>query len=1010
MRRAPNRMARAWAATSAAFVVTLNLNTSHSAVRHPHPRYHAHTNARTRRSSFPPASDDAHAPNMSEPPALGRDAASPTSVSPAPRREPKQARPRSPMPPPRAPDRPPASLPPRNASGTPKRPAARPRPCPLLRPRQPPETTAGSRRVVVVAGGAADSRASSATFSAASFSSSVTSASSTCDVDKQCAEQTASVRPLVAETLSPPSPLVPEPFPPCAPSFEPLPDSPQRPAASDERPSSSSSSSEDADSQSDNLSSDDDSQEAIVPGEPRDILEPEPSPTPPLPPRKRHVRPMSAAEFRLCLDDFVALNISALGDDELYENVRYILDLLDFLTDKIPLNVATRLFNTLAQTNVLIALITLMQDVSVRARPRYTFEALKQFRYPYVVGSILVRPKLADTCLSHPVLIDKILDVLDKPAGESADAHPIVLAHVANVVATYLEYSPDPLLERLETRPSFLPGLVRHLHLAPVVELISSLIPSRCVDAVSNMDPAAPNFEPCLKKALGFLAQAKCFHMFADSFENASEKAVDGHALSMQVDEAVRRQGAAQSEDGEEPVSEENVKSALYNAEQVALNSIECYQGIVRQIVRIVRIDTRSSACKYLNSFDNPSTATTMGKILDAGIESYEKSEGTVSNFLVSAVDLATSMLKAVEADSAKRVASVAGPPPPLSVSALSREISARLTSLTMIATDGRVTPRLRMHILEMMGMVQSVGSAEVFDALDQLRFGEVAFRMVVLHARNSLLHNAVVRTVESALLSDSACTRSRRHWLVNSRLVEKLMRTWRREHGAELWQRTDAPRAPLLSAIAQMACAVHHWIACDHASSRPGERGTVRALLGDRVADAFTAFFVEHIASIVELERRPLAGERPSRARSVARQQLGLSSLRRTDSNPCGMGTMSKWSSSRSGVHLVRSPSAHRFGFTEPVSYSARSRFANIFADDDPLEADNGNDFGLSLLDTVAFIRNSSDTSSGSPNGVAVNASQPMALTLGGLQRSPSMVRASIEPNGVAEDDPFGS
>lgn len=735
-------------------------------------------------------------------------------------------------------------------------------------------------------------------------------------------------------------------------------------------------------------------------------------PREPIPPRQRVARPLSASEFAEFLDEFTSYNLASLADNCIDEIVRYLLDLLDFLTEKIPLPLNERLFNALGKPKILLTLVGLMQDTSVPSKPGRTFEALHQFRYPYMVGSILGKPKLADAFISKPELIDNILDILDAPPGE-LDAHPVVVTHTVNVLSTYLEYSPSTVLDRLEARQSFLPGLVHHLHLAHVVELINSFLPSRFVDTVNNMDPAGPSFDPSLATALRFLAREKCFHLFAESFATASVKAVDAHALNMQVDEAVRRQGAACSEDGDEPVSEEKVKSAVYNAEQTALNSIEAYLGVVERTVRIVRLDTRTAPSIYLNCFDNPSSTKTLGKILDAGIYSYSRSEGTVSNFLVSAVELASGILRAAEVDGAKRVASVAGPPPALPMAALTKEISARLAPLTMIATEPHVTPRLRMHVLELMGMVQRMCAPEVFDVLDTLRFGEVAFKMIVLHAKNSLLHAAVVRSIEAALLSDTASDRSRYHWLVKSKLVAKLIRIWRKERGAENWGRANAPRAPLLSSVVHIACVVHHWIACDHARSRPGERGIAREMLGDKLCDDFTAFFKEDLAPIVEAERKPLAGERPSRPRTFARSNFDMGTLRRTDSG-CGAAS-GPWVNSRSGVHLVRSPSAHRFGFTEPVSPPSRSRFANIF-DDDPLEADNNNDFGLSLWSGgVSLLRNASDNSNTSchctstfPGGSSVgDSSAPSAG--GGLRRSASMLRnESPDPLQHSGPDPF--
>ena len=60
--------------------------------------------------------------------------------------------------------------------------------------------------------------------------------------------------------------------------------------------------------------------------------------------------------------------------------------------------------------------------------------------------------------------------------------------------------------------------------------------------------------------------------------------------------------------------------------------------------------------------------------------------------------------------------------------------------------------------------------------------------------------------------------------------------------------------------------------------------------------------------------------------------------------------------SPSRNGVHLVRSPSAHRFGYVEPALPTLRSRIGDIFDSPDG-ESDDENDFGL-MLDSSAIAK----------------------------------------------------
>ncbi len=669
--------------------------------------------------------------------------------------------------------------------------------------------------------------------------------------------------------------------------------------------------------------------------------------TPQCPPALRFlepVRPISASEFGQCLNGFIDLKVALLDKNEMYTHIRCLLDLLDYLTDKMPLALSERLFSALAEPPILMTLVDLIQDTSVKARERTTFEAKNEFRYPYIVASILASPKLADACLSHPPFLDKLLSIF-----EERPAHPIVVTHVVAVLNTYLEYNPSPLLERFVCATRLMSDLTRHLHLAPVVELLGALFPSRLVETAYTMDPASVSFDEALQKALLFLANSQCFHMLAQSFREASSKAVDAYAISEQVGIASEQIG---DEVMEEPVEEENVRRALYDAEQTAHNAVEAYRTLVQRTVRIVRIDTRSDMCAYLNTFSGVA-AQTLGDMLDAGIKSYENSGGDVVQFLIVAVELASDVLKAAESDDAKRVASVVGQPPSLRTDAVTKEIMERLPDLTLVATkrtpDLNRAARMRMHVLELIGTCQRVCGDDVFVILDKLRYGEVALKMITMHASNSMLHGTVTKAVEAAILTDKATNSSRHHWLVRSRLPEKLIKAWRKERGAELYGLPDGGgiRAPLLSAMAHIACVIHHWIAVSHANTQPGEKTAARALLGDSVADSFTGFFADQLAGVVEAERAPLGGEKPSRPRLPRGIGLRPSS---TFSN--------SWTSSRCRVHLVRSPSAHRFGYCEPKAAPPRNRFADLF--DADIDADNDNDFGLGIGsgDAVARIQ----------------------------------------------------
>lgn len=715
--------------------------------------------------------------------------------------------------------------------------------------------------------------------------------------------------------------------------------------------------------------------------------------SPPL--QARSVPAVSAAAFTDLLHAFMGLDLSKLTRDEILDQVRKLVDMLDALTDRLPLRVNEKLFTALTKPQILQALTVVLQDVSVQSTPYANIDVLRQYRYPYVVGNILSVSKLADAFLASPPLLDNVLELLDAPA-EAPASHPVVVAHVVNVLVAYLEYNPEALLDRLAARPSFLPAVVRQLHFGAVTELMTSLISSRCVEAVLNMDLAAVCFEESLEQALRLLANTQCFHLLAMAYAEAAEKAVRAlserpvHSAERSTPDTDEANGALESKCASCPSED-----PLHSAEQHTYNISEVFLTLVERTVRVVRVDTRSLECTYLNVFANPTTSKTLGHILDAGVAAYEKTQGRVVNPLLTAITLVTRILKTVEWDRSKRVASVAGQPPPVCVSALSEEVAGRLTELTLIAT-GRflgdrkvpVSARIRMHILELFATCQRVCPPQIFSVLDRLRYGEVAFKLLLIHDRNSMVHGTVIRAVESALLSDSASLESRRHWLVNSRLVDKILRTWRKERGSEKWKTPkDAQETPLLSAIVHMACCVQHWIAFCHARTSPGERGVARALIGDTAIDAFNDFCNDCLQSIVSEEKRPLGGDRPQRSRPAAlrgvlRGSLSMSdatcgdSLRRSRSWSEDVATT--WSSSENGVHLVRSLSAHRFGYVEPSTPRTRSRIADIFDSDERSDDGSGSDFGLSFLNTMAYITATSEARHGGDNATSSSDRSP--------------------------------
>jgi len=718
------------------------------------------------------------------------------------------------------------------------------------------------------------------------------------------------------------------------------------------------------------------------------------------------------------------MNVANQPEAQALVSVRRLLDVLDFLTDKMALPVCERLYTALSSTTCIRALISLLSDTNVRAKRRVTFEVLKQFRYPYVVATILSSPKIADAILCVPELLHALLSILERP-----QCHPIVAAHTVNLLVTYLEYNPSPLLNVLENEGNgnTLKHIATHLHHAPVVDLVAALLPSN--GAHGHFFPSEQNgLYP--KKGLRFLANSRCLHVFAHTFKEAAVKAADAYAVGSMVATAhhnlnqmhhashVPQQHVSQmyhEELQEEPVEEESVRRAVYNAELKANNAIAAYLAVIEHTVRKVRVDRNSSECMYLNVYSTPSTAETVGSILDTGVKCYKRSNGQCADFLIAAITATTKILETVEKDATKRVASTAGQPPKIQLGLLAFEIKNRLSDLIMLATQkgiglSKTAARIRMYTLELLGTVQRVCGAydeekmdseekinanAIFALLDKLRFGEVAMKMIVLHSGHSMLHTCVLKAVETALLADSANEYSRRHWLKRSKLTWNIMKLWKKEHMAHI-SGGRRFREEVASVLVHLACIVHHWIACTHAKCKPGEIAEARTILGEEGIKAFNEFFEDTVKGRIEKEKGGI--EKPTRPRLGARGGMGMLSASTSSgangivsavggitisSNGSGIG------SSKNGVHLVRSPSAHRFGYSEPnAAKRPRNRFAELFDRADEDGAGN-NDFGTNRDDAFARIRAAAEARHNNNNNNNNNNINSSGGGIGALRRS---------------------
>lgn len=653
-------------------------------------------------------------------------------------------------------------------------------------------------------------------------------------------------------------------------------------------------------------------------------------------------------QFVAALDNFVnAKPPNAKAPPHLLvKRLRELLDHLDALVEQISLRVTNTLFDALSHTNCLSMLLFLLSDISASSTPVIQ-DVRKSYRYPYLVANILANGSMGvrDAFMGSKPLVGQLLSFLDGevhlttgsvsdnvPAPLARD-NPVIVGNVVQIVVSYMETSPEALLTVLEDRPTFIPAVVSLLRVGSVPKVLYALIPDRCVDDVNSMDHCNVSFDVPLSKALNVLASSAVFHHLAEAFAKATQTI---YSIATNNDPAI------------DPQEE-------YRAEELSYNVTQVFSSLVNRTLRAVRIDKKMAACYYLNVFANQSTASAISHILRAGTELFRGTEGERISILNTALSLTIDLLRYVEQDRERRVASVTGQPPALETSGFEAELQPLLRTLMSVLIDivgtGQKHSSLRLHILELFAECTRVCSESMMQFIDKLRFGEVALKVMLMHPQNSLMQHVVSRGVETALLSDVATRASAQHWLVRSKLITKIIHSWEWGEGGERWNSPlEAQEAPFLSALVHMACCVQHFFAMQR--ERCGES---YVKLDDHTRKAFDVFCEETLGPIL-IQETLLCGPKPRRR--PIRPVGGIGRSFGLSGNTSGSGTLRRAGSSSStgSAHLVRSPSAHRFGYTPPVS-SLRSRFDEVFVEGEEEEFEAG--AGCSSLASVFEVGN---------------------------------------------------
>lgn len=627
--------------------------------------------------------------------------------------------------------------------------------------------------------------------------------------------------------------------------------------------------------------------------------------------------------------------------------MRTLLDHLDALVESLSLRVTNDLFDALSHPKCLSMLLFLLADISARSTPVIQ-DVRKSYRYPYLVTNILANGSMGirDVFIASEPLVAHLLSFLDGNVVLSAPSstdqpdnllplaceNPIIVGNVVQILVSYLETSPDALLNMLDKRPSFLPSLVNLLSIGSAPKLLVAIVPDRCVDDVASMDHCNVSFDAPLTKAVTVLANGTIFHNLANAFVLATQ------TIYSRISN---------------PVEAHDAQEQSY-VEQLSYNVIQVYSALVRKLLRAVRINTTMPACQYLNVFATSTTASTISEILRAGIELFRETKGKEVSTLDSALSLIIDLFRYVEQDRERRVASVTGQPPALDTSALEAELKPFLRALMFVLIDvvytGQQHASIRLRILEVFVECTRVCSNDMLSFVSELRFASVALKVMLLNPKNSVMQHVVCRGVETALISNVSCAILVHHWLIRAKLIEKVITTWENECGDQKWGcPRDAQQAPFLSALVHIACCIQHYLAIQ--AENPSGDGWPQ--VGAAELKAFEWFCTKSLSPILA-EEVLLCGPKPRRRLVRGTGNIGRSFgvlgstsgglLRRS-------GTGSALASG--GAHLVRSPSAHRFGYVPPVS-SLRSRFDEVFVEggDEEFGAGSGCSSLVSVFD----------------------------------------------------------
>lgn len=587
-------------------------------------------------------------------------------------------------------------------------------------------------------------------------------------------------------------------------------------------------------------------------------------------------------------------------------------------------------------------------------RAKQEYDARGSYTYPFLVARILAygSQDLRHSVLSSPDVMRRISSILC-----DASVDPALAAHVVPVLDSFMEFSPIPVLQSFADTANFMDYAILNLHISQVASLFAAIVPA----PGSPTDILASSVvAPHLAGALRILTTTGAFPRLVETFEKSNRKIARVLSVQNADDSSLPYDDIKRVENIAEcvacmmtkltPVLRVHQAAAIDTVRilgrgQSLSSSLDLLRAARPDIVKAIgQLDSSRTLsdeqmrdflldCAALDIFENSAATGYLASMFDSAWYMFMESNYRCSAPLYAVVDCVVKLLDALRTHRSQRLHSLTEQPPPLRSAAFEDFAISRLHHLVQVlvhtAKMEHGIAACRIRIFDYFVAAQrTCNSEKLYEVLTNINFSEVALKFLRLRKRNSVLHSIVASSVETALLSDNATDASRAHWLCQARLIDEVQAGWVNEGGWSVWSDPKSiQERPYLSAVVHMACCILHL--------RNMDEQCIARLVGNQKLLEFDDFCNDTIAKILASETRVLGGAHPPRRKkdrsfhqtSSSPFDTSSSSLRRSNS----LSSFSSTASSRPARSLVKSPSAHRFGYVEPAASESKRRSSRL-------------------------------------------------------------------------------